>query len=300
MFYALADDGLRKLIAPRLNLFIAMAPVTKLEHMKSEFIIAWSKVEGLLAWLCSVFGIYEAFGNGGRLLNQLQCQFLPQLCSITWELLDSQTTEFDDAADLQVYEGHMPAGGSMRTLAHYGQIYGNGKFEKYDFGPIGNQDKYNQPTQPEIDLTKIREAGIPIAMYVGQDDLLATVEDAKWTLREINGPDSSWPVEVFMERPGGHESFLVGKDMTFFTESAMGQIKAYNPLPRNATVPEEAFTNRTQNMSPINSTERLPNATNGTSSISAANSTATPASTSGKFDLAGLFGNRNLTNLRLF
>jgi len=62
-----------------------------------------------------------------------------------------------------------------------------------------NQEKYNSDTPPEIVLNKIRDAGVPIAIVAGRNDLLATVEDAKWTLGEINGPTSRWPIVTFDE-----------------------------------------------------------------------------------------------------
>jgi hypothetical protein len=44
MFYGLADDKLRTYYQDKINLFVALAPVTNLVHMQSEFIKAWSKV----------------------------------------------------------------------------------------------------------------------------------------------------------------------------------------------------------------------------------------------------------------
>jgi hypothetical protein len=37
-----------------------------------------------------------------------------------------------------------------------------------------------------------------------------------------------WPVVSFEQRPGGHESFLVGKNMTFFNQTIMELAGKYN------------------------------------------------------------------------
>ena len=87
IFYALADDGLRDFYAQRLNLFVALGPVTRLNDMNSEFIKAWSKVQGLLEWLTYVFGIFEAFGDGQRAFNHIFCEFVPKICNLSFEML---------------------------------------------------------------------------------------------------------------------------------------------------------------------------------------------------------------------
>jgi len=62
-------------------------------------------------------------------------------------------------------------------------------------------------------------------MFVGLDDELATPADARWTRDQIGSA-----VVHYQEQVGGHLSFNVGKDMTFFTETAMGLIEKYHPL----------------------------------------------------------------------
>ena len=73
MFYALADPELQKQYAKKLNLFVALAPVTKLDNMNSEFIKAWSKVRGFVSWITYIFGDFEAFGEGNHLIAKYQC-----------------------------------------------------------------------------------------------------------------------------------------------------------------------------------------------------------------------------------
>jgi len=47
-----------------------------------------------------------------------------------------------------------------------------------DYGKIQNTKKYNQATPPVIELQNINS--VPIAMFVGTSDQLATVDDNRW------------------------------------------------------------------------------------------------------------------------
>ena len=53
-------------------------------------------------------------------------------------------------------------------------------------------------------------------MYVARHDLIVTPEDSKWA-RELIGPS----VIDYMEVDGGHVTFMLGYDQTYFKENAM-------------------------------------------------------------------------------
>jgi hypothetical protein len=53
----------------------------------------------------------------------------------------------------------------------------SGKFAEYDYGLL-NFVKYGRLTPPEIPLGHLTK--VPIAMFVGAEDPLATVVDTKW------------------------------------------------------------------------------------------------------------------------
>jgi len=58
-------------------------------------------------------------------------------------------------------------------------------------------------------------------MFVGKHDELSTTKDAAWTFAAINGQSSDWPIVKFAEIDGDHEVFMVGKDMSYFTEQVI-------------------------------------------------------------------------------
>jgi hypothetical protein len=76
----------------------------------------------------------------------------------------------------------------------------------------------------------VKDANVPIAMFVGRHDKMSTVNDSHKTLATLNGYFGSFPVVHFEERDGGLESFLVGKDMSYM-EKVVDLIHQYNPHP---------------------------------------------------------------------
>ena len=60
-------------------------------------------------------------------------------------------------------------------MAHWKQIFDNGKFQAYDYGSSReNQAHYGQPYPPAFDLSNIR---IPVRLFAGASDLLADLTD---------------------------------------------------------------------------------------------------------------------------
>lgn len=62
-------------------------------------------------------------------------------------------------------------------------------------------------------------------MFVGTVDTLADKEDAEWT-RDTLGDN----MIHYQMIDGGHMTFLIGKDMSYFTEDVMMLLQEYQPL----------------------------------------------------------------------
>jgi len=71
---------------------------------------------------------------------------------------------------------------------------------------------------------------VPIAMFVGKNDLIATPLDSELLREQIGGNVVGYKIVN-----GGHLSFMVGKDMSYFTEDVMHLLEAYHPLPKKQT-----------------------------------------------------------------
>jgi lysosomal acid lipase/cholesteryl ester hydrolase len=66
--------------------------------------------------------------------------------------------------------GHEPSGASTQTVIHYAQGVNTGKFEKFDYGPMGNLLHYNSFHPPAYDIGKVT---VPVVLMWGQNDWLA-------------------------------------------------------------------------------------------------------------------------------
>jgi len=71
--------------------------------------------------------------------------------------------------------GHYPAGASVQSIVHYGQMMNAGEMPLFDYGKVGNNKKYGQEHPPKVDISKIN---VPTAMFVGKFDDLGDVTDA--------------------------------------------------------------------------------------------------------------------------
>lgn len=85
----------------------------------------------------------------------------------------------------------------------------NGRFNKYDYGDKEkNIAHYGSEEPPEIDLTAIQE--VPIAMFVGSDDLLGDSEDNHHLKDLVKTVVHYEELEHF-----DHSGFLPGMNMTY-------------------------------------------------------------------------------------
>lgn len=79
-----------------------------------------------------------------------------------------------DEKYLPVIIAHTPAGASVHTIAHYGQLINTGEFSKYDYGAIGNMKHYGQAKPPPYNLSKVTA---PVGLFWGNTDWLADPRD---------------------------------------------------------------------------------------------------------------------------
>lgn len=136
----------------------------------------------------------------------------------------------------------MPGGGSAKSFLHYAQSISSEKFELFDYGSSAmNNLKYGQSSPPEVDLKKIENTKVPVAMFVGNEDDLADIEDTEWVRDQIL--DDGWGSDVLVhyeEFEAGHYSFMVGENMKYL-ESLVHLISKYNPIPEEVEAIEQDF-----------------------------------------------------------
>ena len=97
MFYALSDSNpdLQLKLKSSINLFIALAPVTRFDHFGSiigGFLIPYTEY---LATFFDLIGIYE-FGNPLKVIASVVCVIDGPLCQYSEGFLTTSDPSFDD------------------------------------------------------------------------------------------------------------------------------------------------------------------------------------------------------------
>ena len=173
MFYAVSAH--QEFWKERLNLWIALAPVTKLDHTKSDLFLLFAQFTSIIQEAANLLHVWSILGGPSNAASKLICGTIPDICLFGESFLITQDPSLDDKDRFAVYMSHFPAGASVQSLVHYGQIINSKSFRLYDWGQKKNVEKYGQGTPPDIDLTRITE--LPTAMFVGTQDDLGDVTD---------------------------------------------------------------------------------------------------------------------------
>merc|ERR1712002_996087 len=163
----------------------ALAPITRMKGVKSAVkdIASWSKG---LEYVFRFFGIQEFYPSAdwSRMIIGALCKWVPSLCKFAISIIGGKEDKYLDKKRIPIYIAHTPAGTSSKNVLHYTQIITSGKFQKYDYGKIGNMQKYNQEKPPEYGLTKIHT---PTVVFGGGNDAMAPQSDVAWVASQLAG-----------------------------------------------------------------------------------------------------------------
>lgn len=185
--------------ADKLNGFIALGPVTAMNNVKSSFVkvMAEYRIDSLFALL----GINEILPSPESVnkFTSILCEKLLVLCDGMLELLSDSNFHDDDQERLLVFISHFPAGTSQQTLKHLASIIREKDFVRLD------GKKYH-----------LENVKIPVALFVGKDDKLATVEDNR-ILRNILLESNS--LRFYKEYDNmGHATFFLNKNDEYLND----------------------------------------------------------------------------------
>ena len=178
-----------------------------------------------------MLGIHELFGANwltDAAMN-IVCTNIPQFCELIEKFFASKETDLDDNDRFAVYMGHEPNGASVKALLHYAQ---NMREDRFQIWSEDYTDFFNRHEKRTTDLIPLENIStVPIAIFTGTEDPLADLTDSRW----IKDTLSSDVLVHYSEVAAGHLTFMVGKDMTYWTEDAMNLLKQYHPLPKTET-----------------------------------------------------------------
>lgn len=114
---------------------------------------------------------------------------------------------------------------AIKLLHHYVQIINSGKFQQFDHGKQGNLKEYSQENPPIYNISKI---DIPVALFVGKNDQLATKENAHKTYAELN-TNSRCGLSYAKDPNFAHADFIEAKDnVKTLLEGVLEKIKVIN------------------------------------------------------------------------
>ena len=127
----------------------------------------------------------------------------------------------------RVVGGHYPVGGTFRHHIHLVQQYEAKMMQSYDWGPAKNMQLYGQTEPPVTNLTRISEfSTVPIALFAGKYDQMTHPEDSRDLKKELE--QGSFPL-FYHEFEGGHTTFNVGKNASYFRNEVMDLVRKFSP-----------------------------------------------------------------------
>lgn len=188
MFAAASDTAHSAQVADaisKVNLFVALAPVAYVYHLKSrpiQFLAQQHLVEEILSR-----DIFE-IGKWDDQLNELApkiCTAYEHSCELFLDVICGPSHNLNESR-IQVYVSGTPAGTSTQNFLHWEQGVLTDTFQKFDYGsPEANAAHYDGATVPPLyDLSAI-PSSFKIAMFSGDLDYLADVPDVGDLLDQV-------------------------------------------------------------------------------------------------------------------
>ena len=167
MFYALSAHP--DYWNEKIDLFVALAPVTSLTHSPAKFLKSVKKHMSQLKSAVNWLQIYVVLQDGiASFMTSKLCYLVPAFCNEIYSYISTSDPTLDDQDRFQVYMGHYPNGASVQSMLHYAQLISKEDMELFDWdSTFVNEKKYGQEIPPKVDFSKIT---VPTAMFVGLKD----------------------------------------------------------------------------------------------------------------------------------
>ncbi|KYR02335.1 hypothetical protein DLAC_01166 [Tieghemostelium lacteum] len=168
-------------LSSKINLFIALAPVVRVTHCKSELLDVLADLNAEI--------IFEILGDRAFLpdtpflqkyLPEL-CKSEPIICESSLALIMGWDTQNINQTRLPVYMAHEPGGTSVQNAAHWAQATQDG-YQMFDYGIVGNLEHYGSIDPPQYDISLFHNQ---VAIFYGGNDYLADPTDVEWLIPQL-------------------------------------------------------------------------------------------------------------------
>ncbi|CAG9313493.1 unnamed protein product [Blepharisma stoltei] len=195
-----------------INIFIALAPVGTVRHIKIDFFFLIKKFPLFDMMNDLGIGCFLPYDNAPG-LNYDFCELFSVVCDWVDYALADMITGNDNDKMLPTIFAHEAGGTSVRNMQHWQQMtnYDTYRVQKYDYGDHDNEKIYGQKKPPVYNFAKIPG---PIALFFGKDDRLADPTDGAWLRGVIPAKSIVYQEETYNF---GHMTFVWGKNMTWFS-----------------------------------------------------------------------------------
>jgi pimeloyl-ACP methyl ester carboxylesterase len=165
----------------KVDLFVALAPVCYISHLKSKELRYLANT----AMLDRLFEHkkYEFLPNG--MINSVApslARIAPSSCDLIFSSLCGPSNNLNKCR-FQVYVAQTPAGTSLFNLDHWRQGVWADTFQMYDWGTEEcNQQHYGKDDPPSYDLSKFK---LKTAIFTGTNDYFSNPEDLARLFQEL-------------------------------------------------------------------------------------------------------------------
>ncbi|KAF2892715.1 hypothetical protein ILUMI_13459 [Ignelater luminosus] len=193
----------------KVRLAVTLAPIAYFEHMNIPIVFWMAHYRDELENFVSKYQFYELlpYKPYRETLAKIFCNDkspFQDVCAAVFYFTGGYSEQFDKTK-MPVIISNAPAGGSIRQMQHYTQIFISKKFHQYDHGEEVNLGLYGQLSPPEYDLKRITA---PLAFYYGSEDVYCREEDVNRTASEVSNLILKRRIEGF-----GHMDVTWGIDV---------------------------------------------------------------------------------------
>lgn len=194
MIAALTQPELRNYLAPRIDVFVGLAPVAYIRHETSALMRAMADLH--LDELTKLLGVHE-FAPDNIIFETV----LPKLCEASnlacanlLEAVYGKSTKLNETRT-DVFLSQFPSGTSVTNVMHWAQSVESNFFGKFDYGRKKNLAKYGTRRPPTYDLGNY-PVDLVTKLYCGTKDALADMRDVHAMVAQIPKAASLTVVEV--------------------------------------------------------------------------------------------------------
>lgn len=168
--------------------FVALGPVAFLHNTKTP-----AKLFVPLIPVAQGLNLGYSFSDLLRFVMQKICGPTPPqklLCLDLAGQVYGDDKEGFEVKRFPTFLHHFPGGSSFKDVAHYAQLIMSHKFARYNWGVIGNLQKYGSVLPPDYNLAKIRSKSM--VFFTGINDFLADPADVHLLVKTMGAKPIKW------------------------------------------------------------------------------------------------------------